>query len=125
MLLLNNFRKFVNQFEGKLLYWAEPLLKLSPQEILDKHIYLKNTSAGIGVCINGCFNWITPKNNEYDNDEYHKKCDATLKFLKSINSRCEKAIENLEYSRTDCRYFKKQFEYQEQWYVFCSNNKWR
>lgn len=125
MQLLNDFRKFINQYEGKLLHWAEPLLKLSPQEILDKHICLKKTSAGMGVYINGCFYWITPRNNEYESDEHHMKCDATLKFLKSINNRCEKAIENLEYSRTDCRYFKKQFEYQNQWYVFCSHEKWR
>lgn len=125
MLLLNDFMKFINQYEGKLLQWAEPLLKLSPQELLDNHICLKKTSAGMGVYINGSFYWITPRNNEYESDEHRMKCDATLKFLKSINNRSEKAIENLEYSRTDCPYFKKQFEYQDQWYVFCSHEKWR
>ena len=79
----------------------------------------------MGVYINGSFYWITPRNNEYESDEHRMKCDATLKFLKSINNRSERAIENLEYSRTDCPYFKKQFEYQDQWYVFCSHEKWR
>lgn len=125
MQLENNFRKFINQYEGKLLYWAEPLLKMSPQEILDKHVYLKKTSAGMLVSINGSHHWITPKNNEYENDEHRKVCNSTLKFLRSINSRCEKAIENIENSRTDCHYYKIQLEYKAQWYVFCSNNKWR
>ena len=123
--LANHFKNYINLFKGKLLSWANPLLELSPQEILDRNITFKRTSKGTGVYIGGHFHWIYPKDDDFESDDHYLLCNSTFKFLKNINTVCHQSIEDKEYSRTDCKFFGKQFEYKDQWYVFCSHKKWK
>ena len=123
--LTNHFKNYINLFKGKLLSWADPLLELSPQDILDRNITFKRTSKGTGVYISGHFHWIYPKDDDFESDDHYLLCNSTFKFLKNINTVCHQSIENKEYSRNDCKFFGKQFEYKDQWYVFCSHKKWK
>lgn len=123
--LTNHFKNYINLFKGKLLSWADPLLELSPQDILDRNITFKKTSIGTGVYIGGHFRWIYPKDDDFESDAHYLLCNSTFKFLKNINTVCHQSIEDKEYSRTDCKFFGKQFEYKDRWYVFCSHKKWK
>ena len=93
--------------------WADPLLELSPQDILDRNITFKKTSIGTGVYIGGHFRWIYPKDDDFESDAHYLLCNSTFKFLKNINTVCHQSIEDKEYSRTDCKFFGKQFEYKD------------
>ena len=123
--LADHFKDYINMFKGKLLPWANPLLELSPQEILDRNITFKRTSKGTGVYIGGQFHWIYPKDGIFVSDDQYMLCNSTYKFLKNINTICVQSIEDKDYGRTDCNFFEEQFEYKDQWYVFCSHKKWK
>jgi len=114
------FQRFINDYKGKLLPWAEQIAKLTPEAAFEQSIYIRHTGYNrfSFVHFNNWDYYIYPKNTENITTDYLQRCDVTYRFLNELYHRSEWYVNHKDHCY--CKYFGKSFEYCGQWYTFCS-----
>ena len=115
------YHDFINSYKNRILSWAIPFIYISPLDVVMQIITIKydeKTNAPY-VLYGGKRNWIFPEDGKYLNLEHKEKCQSTYDFFNNLIYLCMDNIDCIrDYKR--CKYYKKEFEYQDFSYVFCS-----
>lgn len=115
------YHEFIDFYKNRILSWAIPFIYMAPLEVVKRCITIKydeKTDAPF-IWYAGRRKWIFPEDGKYLNLEHKEKCQSTYEFFSKLIYLC---MENIDCIRDykKCKYYKKQFEYQGQSYVFCS-----
>lgn len=115
------YHEFIDLYKNRILSWAIPFIYMAPLEVVKQIITIKHdekTNAPY-VWYGERRNWIFPEDGKYINLEHKEKCQSTYEFFSKLFYLC---MDNLDCIRDykKCKYYKKQFDYQGQSYVFCS-----
>ena len=120
-MMQKKYDDFINAYRGRILSWAVPFSKMSPQDIVNQHIVLRYTvkSDIPYIWYNDKHYWIFPKLGKYENSNHKMICKSTYGFFKNLFDICLDYV-NCMADPQECQHYMAHFEYQGQWYVFCN-----
>lgn len=112
---------FINSYKGRILSWAIPFSRMSPQDIVNHDIslrYLVKSNIPY-IFYNERDYWIFPKVGENITDAQKIICQSTYDFFSKLYDLCLKYVKCMNKSQR-CEYDMAHFEYQDRRIVFCS-----
>ena len=122
-MMQKKYDDFINSYKGRILSWAIPFSIMPPQDIVNHHLTIRYTvkSDIPYIWYNDKYYWIFPKLGKYENSNHKLLCKSTYGFFKNLYDICLDYV-NCIVDPQECHYYKANYEYQGQWYVFCSYN---
>lgn len=112
---------FINSYKGRILSWAIPFSRMSPQDIVNNDIFLRHmVKSNIPyIFYNERDYWIFPKVGENITDAQMLICQSTYDFFSELYGLCLEYVKCMSKSHR-CKYDMAHFEYQDKKIVFCS-----